>query len=435
MDRKLPSAHSDYYRTPNLDALAAGGLRFSNGYAAAPVCSPTRYSIQYGKTPARLRRTRSEKRNFVDHAQVSLARILKSIDPAYLAAHLGKWHIDADPGALGYDVHDGRTNNATGGFVDDASQWRGHQVDDPKRVDSLTRRAIAFMQDAKRRARPFFLQLSHYAVHSSIEYSAEAYAAFSSSEDGSLHTDRGYAAMLFDLDHSIGELMRAYRELGIEEETYLFFLSDNGGMPVIPLEMNRGRPYARGLNSPLLRGKWDLMEGGLRVPFVVLGPGIDPGGQSDTPVVTYDLLPTIAALADPERAVRLPGNLDGTSFHEVLFEPRATPSGQTKTLFFHFPHYNRAGMSEPHSAIRRGPYKLVRFPVSDRSLLFDLSKDAGERNDLSTERPDLVFELEAELEAYLREVEAERPEEGSRWVGAGDSGRARTLFFERYEGQ
>ena len=92
-------------------------------------------------------------------------------------------------------------------------------------------------------------------------------------------------------------------------------------------------------------------------------------------------------------------------------------------------------MSEPHSAIRRGPYKLIRFPVSDRRLLFDLSKDAGERNDLSTVRPDLVFELEAELEAYLREVEAERPEEGSRWVGAGDSGRVRTLFFERYEGQ
>lgn len=435
MDRNLPSAHSDYYRTPNLDALAAGGLRFSNGYAAAPVCSPTRYSIQYGKTPARLRRTRSEKRNLVDHEQVSLAQVLKSIDPAYLTAHLGKWHIDADPTALGYDVHDGRTNNRTGGFVDDASQWRGHEVDDPKRVDSLTSRAVAFMQDAKSQERPFFLQLSHYAVHSSIEYSAEAHAAFASADQGAIHTDRGYAAMLFDLDQSIGELMKAYRALGLEDETYIFFLSDNGGMPVIPLEVNRGRPYAQGLNSPLLRGKWDLMEGGLRVPFVVFGPEIDPGGQSDVPVVTYDLLPTIAALADPARAARLPASLDGTSFHDVLSDPRATPSRPTKPLFFHFPHYNRVGMSEPHSAIRRGPYKLVRFPVSDRSLLFDLSKDAGERNDLSTERRDLVVELEAELEAYLREVKAERPEEGSRWVDAGDSGRVRTLFFERYEGQ
>lgn len=433
MDAAAGEARSDFHRTPNLDDLVASGMRFSNAYAAAPVCSPTRYSIQFGKTPARLRRTRSERRNLVDHDQPTLPQILKSIDADYRTAHFGKWHIAAEPEVLGYDVHDGRTNNETGGFVDGARQWDGYVTSDPKRVDSLTRRAIAFLEEVTASERPFFVQLSHYAVHSNIEYSADSHALFSDRPLGELHSNTGYAAMLFDLDASIGELLRAYDRLGLGEDTYVLFLSDNGGMPAIPMQVSRGAPYPRGMNSPLLRGKWDLTEGGVRVPFVVRGPGITAGSQSNTPVVTYDLLPTIVDLAGGADA--LPPDLDGGSFRAVLSDPRAPVERAFDGLIFHYPHYNRVGMNEPHSAIRRADDKLIHFPLSGRSLLFDLSSDIGERRDLAAERPDLVRALVAELSAYLLDVDAERPEEGSRWDSVGEGGRVRTRFFERYHGE
>jgi len=431
MDLTKPNARSDYYRTPNVDELADRGMRFSNAYAAAPVCSPTRYSIQFGKTPARLHRTRSDKPNRVDHSQQSIAQVLKSIDPSYRTAHFGKWHIDVDPGALGYDVHDGMTNNRAGGFVDDASQWHGSVDDDAKRVDSLTRRAIDFLEDAVARDQPFYLQLSHYAVHSNIEYSEASFAQLGDREPGALHSNRGYAAMLHDLDASIGTLLRAYEALGLADETYVIFTSDNGGMPVIPMELNLGRPYQRGLNSPLLRGKWDLTEGGIRVPFIVIGPGIAPGAQSNTAVVTYDLLPTLADLAGG--TPNLPTDIDGGSFSGVLTDPSATVSRPAEGLIFHYPHYNRVGMNEPHSAIRLGDYKLIHFPVSERSLLFDLRRDTSEITDLSARKPELRAKLEEQLNSYLQSVDAERPEDGGKWKSIGKEGKTRTKFFQRYD--
>lgn len=431
LDSSLPSARSDFHQTPHLDALAEMGMRFSNAYAAAPVCSPTRYSIQFGKTPARLLRTRSEKRNRVDHDQRSIAQVLKAIDPNYRTAHLGKWHIDVDPSELGYDVHDGGTNNGTGGFVNDNTQWRGYADEDPKRVDSLTRRAIRFIEESVAKEQPFFLQLSHYAVHSNIEYSEDSFAHFGGVEPGALHSNRGYAAMLMDLDESIGELLHAHRALGLAANTFVLFASDNGGMPVIPMQVNRGRPYPKGLNAPLLRGKWDLAEGGIRVPFIVAGPGIEPGSQSDTPVVSYDLLPTLAELAGGN--ADLPAEIDGGSFRQVLADPEAGVSRSFDALIFHYPHYNRVGMNEPHSAIRKGDYKLIRFPVSRRSLLFDLASDIGEERDLSEREPERRVELETSLDSYLQSVDAERPEQGSKWSSVGEEGKVRTKFFQRYD--
>ena len=431
LDASTPDLRSDFYETPNMDALADRGMRFSNAYAAAPVCSPTRYSIQFGKTPARLQRTRSDKPNRVDHSQKSLPQVLKSIDPSYRTAHFGKWHIAADPTALGYDEHDGITNNKTGGFKNDNTQWAGYADEDPKRVHSLTDRAIEFMKESAEKDQPFFMQISHYAVHSNIEYSEESFEHFSDQSPGDLHKNRGYAAMVRDLDLSIGELMEAYDELGLSEDTYVIFASDNGGMPVIPMQVNRGRPYKAGLNSPLLRGKWDLTEGGIRVPFAVVGPGVKSGSQSDTPVVTYDLLPTVAALAGSDS--ELPTDLDGGSFHAALSDPNAPVSRPLDSLIFHYPHYNRVGMNEPHSAIREGNYKLIYFPVSDRSLLFDLSQDIGERTDLSEQQPEVKARLQKKLANYLKSVDAERPEQGSKWVTVGKEGQVRTQFFQRYD--
>ena len=278
--------------------------------------------------------------------------------------------------------------------------------------------------------RPFLVQISHYAVHSNIEYSEESFSRFKGREKGELHSDRGYAAMVWDLDASLGALLQAYDELGLAKDTYLIFASDNGGMPVLPMEVNRGRPYERGLNSPLLRGKWDLTEGGIRVPFFVLGPGIESGSHSDVPVVTYDLLPTLVDLV--RTGEPLPPDIDGGSFRQTLTNPDVEVSRPLDSLIFHYPHYNRVGMNEPHSAIRSGDFKLIRFPVSERSLLFDVVSDPGEKHDLSGQKPELKAKLERELARYLTAVGAERPEDGSKWVSVGQEGQVRTQFFQRY---
>ena len=432
MDKTRPEAKSDYYQTPNMDALLGMGMRFTNGYAAAPVCSPTRYSIQFGKTPARLHRTRVQGKNRADHNQIAIPQVLKAIDPSYRAAHIGKWHIDADPDRYGYDRHDGVTKNKEGAFDnnDRLRQWGGYAEDDPKRVHSITSRAIEFMRESVDKDQPFFLQLSHYAVHSNIVYSESSYANVGKREKGKLHRNQAYAAMIEDLDLSIGTLLAAYESLGLAENTYLIFTADNGGMPVLPMQLNLGRPYHAGLNSPLLRGKWDLTEGGIRVPFAMMGPGITPNSQTDTPVVSYDLLPTVADLAGSRK--NLPKSLDGGSFRVLFNDPDAVVERPFEGLVFHFPHYNRVGMNEPQSAIRLGDYKLIDFPASKRRLLFNLKNDIGESTDLSQIKPDVADKLSQQLNQYLISVNAEKPQDSGSWRRAGKSGEARSKFFKRY---
>ena len=151
MDKRVPDAKSDFHVTPSLDQIVASGIRFSNAYAASPVCAPSRYSIQFGKSPARLLHTRVLGDNNVNHDQAAIPQVLKAVDPRYRAAHLGKWHIKADPARYGYDVHDGQTGNKEGGFVNDKSQWYGDSGDDPKKMFSLTDRAIEFMTESVKR--------------------------------------------------------------------------------------------------------------------------------------------------------------------------------------------------------------------------------------------------------------------------------------------
>ncbi len=433
MDKTRPEAKSDYYQTPNMDALLNMGMRFSQGYAAAPVCSPTRYSIQFGKTPARLQRTRVIGKNRADHNQIAIPQVLKAIDPSYRAAHIGKWHIDADPERYGYDLHDGNTKNKEAGFDnnDRSRQWGGYAEDDPKRVHSITARAIEFMRDSVDKDQPFFLQLSHYAVHSNIVYSESSYANVGKREKGKLHNNQAYAAMIEDLDNSIGTLLAAYEALGLADNTYIIFTADNGGMPVLPMQLNRGRPYKAGLNSPLLRGKWDLTEGGIRVPFAMVGPGIAANSQTHTPVVSYDLLPTIADLAGSTK--NLPKLLDGGSFRELFNDPEAVVQRPFEGLVFHFPHYNTVGMNEPHSALRLGDYKLIDFPTSKRRLLFNIANDIGESTDLSEIEPAVTDKLAQHLTEYLDSVNAEKPQDSSSWSRAGKNGTVKSKFFKRYQ--
>lgn len=431
MDKDHPDAKSDYYKTPNIDNLIAKGMRFSNAYSSSPVCSPTRYSIQFGKSPARLLRTRVMGKNRADHNQIAIPQVLKSIDSNYVAAHIGKWHIDEDPSKYGYDFHDGMTRNKEGGFDQDSRrQWGGYAEDDPKLVYSLTSRAIDFIKDSKSKNKPFFLQLSHYAVHSNLVYSKFSFEDLSHRSKGLIHKNLAYAAMVNDFDLSIGKFLEACKEMGLDGDTYIIFTSDNGGMPVLPMQANKGKPYKSGLNSPLLRGKWDLTEGGIRVPFAIVGPGISPDSQSDTPIISHDYLPTIADLAGSIN--NLPKDIDGGSFKESLIGNQQEVKRDFEGLVFHFPHYNRVGMNEPHSAIRYKNYKYIYFPASKRELLFNIEADIGEKNDLSKINLKLANKLRSKLKKYLLGVNAEKAEESISWYRIGEDGKVRTKFFERY---
>ena len=439
IDPDFPKAKSDFHITPNMDALLKMGVSFTNGYAAAPVCAPSRYCIQFGKTAARIKRTIARGPNYANHDQVGLAQYLKLINPNYLCAHLGKWHIDADPARYGYDLHDGITKNKEGNFHNNNHnlQWNGYCEEDPKRVDSLTDRTIDFIKDALEQERPFYVQLSHYAVHSDLVYSEDSFKRMLMEPRGSVHKNVSYAAMVMDLDQSIGKLLEAYEALGLKENTYIIFTSDNGGMPVLPIQVNRGRPYKQGLNSPLLRGKWDLMEGGIRVPFSIAGPDIPQGVVSDTPVIGYDILPTVVELVEASNlgeGITLPDDIDGGSFAQVALKDRSMPVERSnEALIFHFPHYNSVGLQEPHSAIRMGDYKLVKFYSSERSLLFDLSKDINESKDLYESKKVKAKELEKRLSDYLELVDAEIPKDSFTWERPGEKGAVKTQFFKRYD--
>ena len=193
--------------------------------------------------------------------------------------------------------------------------------------------------------------------------------------------------------------MRPSNELDLAKDTYIIFLSDNGGMPVLPMQVNRGRPYRAGLNSPLLRGKMGSYGRWYSGSICDYRPTIKSGGQSDTPVMSYDILPTIADLAGSQKG--LPKNLDGVSFKPLFEDHKADLDRPFDGLVFHFPHYNRVGMNEPHSAIRYKNFKLIHFPASDRNLLFDLANDPSELVDLSEKMPKMVESLNIKLDAYL----------------------------------
>ena len=404
MDNKVPDSRSDFHQTPNLERLASQSIRFTNGYAAAPVCAPTRYSIQTGQTPARINMIKvGQPTDHINYENLfSLAKMIKAANPNYATAHFGKWHIGCEPSVLGYDFSDGRTSNKQGGWSKKNTWLEVNTQDDPKLVFSLTDRSISFIEEQKSKNKPFFLQLSHYAVHEKIICTPGSYAKFEALPKGEKHNLSTFAAMLYDLDQSIGKLLAKVEELGLSDNTYIFFLADNGGVPFFPPDSpDKKLKNGMGYNIPLQRGKWDLFEGGIRVPFMVKGPGIKPNSFCDTPVITYDFLPTIADLLKYKE--KLPANLDGQSIKPLL---EGKTNFKSRALYFHRPYSGGAGIFSPHSAIRDGNFKLIKYLDSGQVQLFHLKNDIGEQKDLSKENPKEAKLLETKLESYLKSVHA-----------------------------
>ena len=403
---------SDYLETPNLELLAERGMRFSDAYASAPVCAPSRYSIQYGKTPARLSLIRvGMNTDHIDHdAFISIPKALKLINSKYRTAHFGKWGMGSHPSSLGYDVSDGPTKNKDGNFDNNKNQWKNVFKKDPKNIFSLTERAIKFISSSNEEKKPFYLQISHYAVHSNIESRVTSYDQFKDKPKGAQQKDLGFAAMTFDLDKGLGILLKKIKELEIDNNTYIIYMSDNGSVPNIP----GAKKYEKSYNYPLSRGKWDAFEGGVRVPLIVAGPGIKNGSESAIPVSGSDLLPTIIDLAGNNK-IKL-SEIDGGSFASILLNKyNKKVKRAVDGIFFHVPYKNGIALKRPHSAVRQGDYKLIKFQDDKSIHLFNLVKDKMEQFNLAVKNSEKAKELEQILDNYLIEVHAPKWKDGINW--------------------
>lgn len=413
---------SGYYRTPNIDRLAASGIRFTDAYAACAVCSPTRAALLTGKYPARLLLTDWLPSGRWDtKSKLREGRFLRSLPPeettlaealrdhGYKTASIGKWHLGSEPFSLpehhGFDVAiAGNAHGAPGSyFFPYAGDWAipatgrratWNVLPDGKPgeylTDRLTDEAIAFIRES--RAQPFFLYLPHYAVHTPLEGKPDLVAPYERIPKDRRQGKPHYAAMVESVDQSVGRVVAALQELGLDQNTWVVFTSDNGGF------------FNATDNAPLRANKGAYYEGGIRVPLIITGPGIRrPGHVITTPVITTDLYPTLLAAADlPPRPNQ---HLDGIDLSLLWKTDAPLPS---RPLFWHYPHYNEHPSSHPCSVIRSGDWKLIETFDPPSVELFNLAADLGETKDLAPNHPDRVTELKRQLDAWRDEVGAEK---------------------------
>jgi len=410
----LKESKSDFYETPNIEKLAKKGVKFSYAYSSAPVCAPSRYSIQFGQSPARLKMIRvGMNTNHIDHSSdFTIPKQLKKINPNYKTAHYGKWGMDSNPKILGYDKSDGATKNKQGGFNYDSNklQWSNNFDEDPKKIFSITQRAIQFITKNHKNKNPFFLQISHYAIHSNLIMRKETFEKYNNKKAGEIHDNLGLASMTEDLDTSVGYILDKLKELGIDKNTYVIYSSDNGSVPIIMPRKN----YKKGYNYPLKRGKWDATEGGIRVPFIVSGPHIKPNSQAETPISFSDLLPTIIDLAGGKENLKNE-KFDGGSFKQVLFNKSKKIKRNFNGIVFHVPYENKIALERAHSAIIVDKMKLIKFYDNNEIKLYNLKNDINENENLVLKRKKIAHNLELKLSNYLFDVKAPKWKPGITW--------------------
>lgn len=394
-----PRTKSDYYQTPNMDRLAQMGMRFTDGYSPAPFCCPTRKSITIGQTPAK-HEYQKDRVNWTKNfrKQLSIPQMLKKANPNYKTAYLGKWDARYDlvtPEEMGYDISDGLTTNGTGGGKSNI-EWPV-ALKDPKLIFDLTKRAGKFMEEQIKNGNPFYIQISYYAVHLGITYTQKSLDKYKSLAPGEKHRIPEFAAMTEDLDVGIGLLLDKIEEFGLLKNTYIIFLSDNGGRTSQPIGGKQIKPR----NFPLRDGKGSMYEGGIRVPFVVVGPKVKKNSYSHVPVTGLDILPTLADLAGYKE--KLPDVLDGGSIKNVIQnQGKGVVERKCPYLIFH-----EAVDRKAQSAIREGNFKLVKTWKGNKLELFDLSKDVSEEYNLAEKMPEKVKDMDKKIVSFLTKVNAE----------------------------
>jgi len=418
---------SNLYETPSIDRLASEGLRFTDGYAACPVCSPTRASIMTGKYPARLRLTnfiagrRTLKGSpilpadflvYMPNEEVTIAEVLKSA--GYATCHIGKWHMGGEkehlPESQGFDVNIGGTGSGMPRSYF-WPRWKGNppirgNFDGEYLPDRLSEEACNFIEAHKQQ--PFFVYLSHHAVHIPIEGKANKVAKYQIKIKTN-HPLKGqqnnpyYAAMVESVDESVGRVMDTLRRLKIDDHTIVVFFSDNGGLSV-----REGKYTPATTNAPLRAGKGYLYEGGIREPWIVKWPGVvRPGSVCKVPVISVDFFPTVCEMVGLDRrSVKTKGPIDGVSVVPLLKNPDATLDREA--IYWHYPHFSNQG-GRPGGAIRVGDFKLIERYEFGTLELYDLKKDLGETTNLADKTPHKARQLRQMLHHWRKEVNANMP--------------------------
>ena len=435
---------SDYFKTPNVDRLAKEGMRFTNGYAACAVCSPTRAAVQTGRYPGRIGVTDwiralfqrgnigTPEKNpteyvggkgrkllcppnpyWMEHEEVTIAEELQHA--GYKTAYIGKWHLGDEawyPTGQGYDVNKGGCDyGQPPNYFDPFNQ--------PKHKHEMIRNGIPFLPGrkpgqylthreseeaveliSKWKDEPFFIQLAHYAVHTPIQAISEVAAKYV--REGKSQGNAKYAAMVESVDDAMRDVLKALDDNGIADRTVVIFTSDNGGLD------HNGGPTE---NAPLRSGKGYAYEGGIRVPFLVRWPGVTKAGsESDAPVCSIDIFPTIMDAAGIK--VSQSRTIDGQSLASHLKSGGASGLNRDE-LIWHFPHYRHA--PGPYSIIRKGDWKLIHFYEGIQEL-FNLKDDLSEAHNLAEQMPDKVEELEARLMLRLNAMNARMPKANPDYV-------------------
>jgi arylsulfatase A len=406
--------------TPAIDQLAVEGMRFTDAYAASPVCSPTRAAMMTGQSPGRLRLTNhapghedgfslegsnlqeAESVRNLPLAQVTIAERLSAA--GYVTAHVGKWHLsyvskdseagidelDLRPEHQGFDVNIG--GYSRGGPASYFAPFENPALPDKQEGEYLPRRladeAIAFVQE--NRDKPFFLSWWPYSVHYPMQAPEELIAKYRQREGPGIK-DPVYAAMIEGIDTEIGRFLKALDDQGLRKNTLVIFKSDNGGY--------------NGDNRPLRGFKGMLYEGGIRIPWIVRWPGqVEPGATCSTPVISTDCYPTLLEVVGLEPSAGRP--LDGQSLL-----PLFTQSGRLDrdALYFHYPNYAFHKQNRLGGVIRAGEHKLIKRYDDGSVELYNLTKDIGEQQNLAQQSPELASRLEQNLDVWLKEIDAKMP--------------------------
>ncbi len=418
--RDLGCYGSTFYKTPNIDKMAKEGLRFTDYYAACPVCSPTRASILTGKYPQRVNITtflpgrpdnpqqrlkQPAVRLELPLEELTIAEALKK--DGYATAHIGKWHLGGkgfEPEKFGFDLNiagdeTGTPRSYFAAFENKAGKMPGLEKAEPGEylTDRLTTEAEKFIE--KNKDKPFFIYMPHYAVHIPLKAKEEILAKYKGMAKHGSQSNPVYAAMIESVDESVGRIIKKLDDLKLSDNTLVIFTSDNGGLSVA-----EGGPFAATYNGPLREGKGFLYEGGIRVPLIVKWPkGVDKrfaGFAPNEVASSIDLFPTILSVCGAKTEAKI----DGVSLLRAFIGEPLT----TREIYWHYPHYSNQG-GKPAGAVRFKEYKLIEFYEDGRRELYDLKKDISESRNLIDELPAITEALTEALHDWRKEVSAKMP--------------------------